>query len=235
MAALCSDMPALRVRRPSPALVVALLALVLAVAATPAGGAVAGALSVTTVKKIAKKTADKEIKKKAKTLTVANADALGGVAAGGYQRTGASTFTLSSAAWTSVSATPLSYTHFSDGTTITSPVNASHVFHYPVTVPVQLGGAPVRLVSVRYCYAASTNVHLVAETVQQYAFTNGMGLESAPATQTVFNMADAGCRTISVNRLLGANDQVNLLVSATWTLVNAPLRLGSVQVAVTQP
>jgi hypothetical protein len=226
-------------RRPSAALITALfavlVAVLVAVAATPVGSAVAGALDTKAVRKIAKKTADKEIEKRAKKLTVANADALGGVAAGGYQHKGATTLTLSSAGWTAVSAVPLSYTHWSDGTTVTSPVAASNTFTYPVTVPVQLGGSPVTLVGVRYCYAASADVHLAGESLQQYAFTNGMGVESAPAVQNTLNLTDTGCRTMTVSRLLGPNDQVNLLVSATWALANAPFRLGSVQVTLTQP
>jgi hypothetical protein len=229
-----------RRRRPSGALLVALLALVVAVAATPAGGAMAGALNVKTVKEIAKKTADKEIKKKAGTLTVArahssdDAGALGGVPAGSFQRKGTATFTLSAVGWSSVSPSPLSYTHWSDGTTITSPVNAGHVFTYPVTVPVVLGGAPVTLSSLRYCYAASAGVHLTGESVQQLAFTNGMGISSAPVIQNDVDLADTGCRTIQVNRVLGPNDQVNLFASGTWTVPNAQFRLGAVQVTVTQ-
>ena len=221
-------------RRPSAALVIALLALLVAVAGTPAGHAVAGTLGAGAVRKIAKKAADKEIKKKAPQLSVANADALGGVPAGSYQRKGSMTFTLSAVGWSSVSPVTLTYTHLSDGTTITSPVNAGHVFTYPVTVPVQLGGAPTTLVRVRYCYAASTDVHLTAESVQQLAFTNGMGLDSGPPIQNTVNLTNAGCRTIEVNRALGPNDQINLFVSASWTMANAPFRLGAVQVTLTQ-
>src|SRR4051812_40260146 len=73
---------------PSAATVLATLALLVAVG-VPTEGAVAHALTSRSVKKIAKKTADKEIKKKAGGLSVAhaagasNADALGGVPASG--------------------------------------------------------------------------------------------------------------------------------------------------------
>lgn len=227
-------------RHPSAALVVAVAALVVAVADTPVGSAVAGTLDTKAVTRIAKKVADKQIKRKATKLTVARArsadtaDALAGVPAGSYQRKGASTFTLNAVSWSSVSPVPLTYTHWSDGTTITSTSLASHVFTYPVTVPVQLGGAAVTLTSVRYCYAASTDVHLGGESVQQLAFTNGMGVDSAPSIQNTLNLTNAGCRTIQVDRPLGANDQINLFVTATWGLANAPFRLGSVQVTVTQ-
>jgi hypothetical protein len=230
-AAIGSDMTASRARRPSPALVVALLALVIAVAASPAGGAVAGALDVKTVKKIAKKTADKEIKKKAKTLTVAharNADSLGGVPANGYARAGTVTMGQSAVGWVNLSPATLSYTRFISYTEIEAPSAGTRTFTYPLDVPVRLAGGPVTLTTLRYCYKASAGAHLAQEIVWQMTFEAGGGSSVGPQITTSLDLADADCRTIAVNRPLGPHDQVNLLVVADWTVPNALFRLGGV-------
>jgi hypothetical protein len=74
----------IRVDTPSPAMVVAIVTLIFAVTGT----AVAGVATISVLshkdKKTVKKIADKEIGKKAKTLTVANANKLGGQPASSY-------------------------------------------------------------------------------------------------------------------------------------------------------
>jgi hypothetical protein len=220
-----------RIRRPSPALLVALLALLVAATGTPAGQAVAGALDVKTVKKIAKKTADREIKKKAKTLTVAralDADKLGGVPSSGYARRGPVSMGQSAVGWVSGLPGTLSFTRFLNYTEIESPTTGVRNFTYPLDVPVQLAGGPVTLTTLRYCYKASAGAHLTQEIVWQVAFENGGGSSVGPQITTTFDLTDAACRTIAVNRTLGPHDQVNLILLANWNTANALMRLGGV-------
>ena len=220
-----------RRRLPGLALPVALLALVVAVAGTPVGSAVAGALDVNAVKKIAKKAADKQIKKKAGKLTVArahDADSLGGVPANGYARAGAVSLGQSAVGWVNVSPATLSFTRFINYTEIEAPSTGSRTFTYPLDVPVQLAGGPVTLTTLRYCYKASAGAHLTQEIVWQVVFEDGGGSSVGPQITTTFDLADAACRTIAVNRPLGPHDQVNLLVVANWTAANALMRLGGV-------
>jgi hypothetical protein len=192
---------------------------------------VAGALDVKAVKKIAKKTADKEIKKKATTLTVArarDADSLGGVPASGYARAGNVVMGQSAVGWVNLSPATLEFTRFINYTEIEAPSAGVRTFTYPLDVPVQLAGRPVTLTTLRYCYKASAGAHLTQEIVWQVAFEDGGGSSVGPQIATSFDLADAACRTIAVNRPLGPHDQVNLLVLANWTVPNALLRLGGV-------
>ena len=143
----------------------------------------AGALDVKAVKKIAKKTADKQITKRAKTLTVAralDADKLGGVPASGYARTGTVSMGQSAVGWVNVSPATLSFTRFINYTEIEAPSNGTRPFTYPLDVPVQLAGGPVTLTTLRYCYKASAGAHLTQEIVWQVAFEAGGGSSVGP-------------------------------------------------------
>ena len=191
----------------------------------------AGALDVKTVKKIAKKIADKEIKKKAATLTVArahDADSLGGVPASGYARAGTVSMGQSAVGWVSGLPANLTFTRFLNYTEIEAPTTGVRNFTYPLDVPVQLAGGPMTLTTLRYCYKASAGAHLTQEIVWQVAFEAGSGSAVGPQITTNFDLTDADCRTIAVNRKLGPHDQVNLILIANWTTANALLRLGGV-------
>jgi hypothetical protein len=102
------------------------------------------------------------------------------------------------------------------------------LFTYPVTVPVQLGGAPVTLSSLRYCYEGAPGVHLTSERVTQSTFEGGIGTVVGSPIVTQLDLADSGCRTIAVNRALGPHDQVALQVSANWTTAATTFILGVV-------
>ena len=220
--------------RPSPATLLALLALVVAVG-LPAEHAVAAALTPKSVKKIAKKVADKEadkeIAKKAGGLSVAhaaNADALGGVPASGYLPKGAVTMSMSSIAWANAQPTAVTIYRMPSEIQLSAAIGPQ-LFTYPVSVPVLLGGAPVTLTSLRYCYAGAPGVHLTAERVTQSTFEGGGGtVVGTPIVTSPLDLADSSCRTIAVNRLLGPHDQVALQVSAAWNTANATFRLGVV-------
>ena len=215
--------------RPSPATLLALLALVVAVG-LPAEHAAAAALTPKSVKKIAKKVADKEIAKKASGLSVAhsaNADALGGVPASGYLPKAAVTMSMSSIAWANAQPTAVTIYRMPNQVQLSAPVGAQ-LFTYPVSVPVQLGGAPVTLASLRYCYTGAAGVHLTSERVVQSTFEGGTGTVVGSQLAQSLDLADNACRTIAVNRVLGAHDQVALEVGATWSSAGATFRLGVV-------
>ena len=110
-----------------------------------------------------------------------------------------------------------------------SSATGLQLFTYPVSVPVLLGGAPMTLTSLRYCYGGAAGVHLTSERVTQSTFEGGTGsVVGAPIVNTSLDLADSACRTIAVNRVLGPHDQVALQVGANWNTTNATFRLGVV-------
>ena len=218
--------------RPSPATLLATLALVVAVG-VPAEGAVAHALTPKSVKKIARKAADKEIARKSGGLSVAhaasasNADALGGVPASGFVLNQPVTMSLPASGWVNTQPTAVTFYRQPSETQVSAAAGLQS-FAYPVALPVQLGSAPVTLTSLRYCYQASDDVHLSADRVTQTTFEAGPGtVVGSPIAQS-FDLTDDACRTISVTRVLGPHDQVTLQVSATWHTASATLYLGLV-------
>jgi hypothetical protein len=224
--ALGSTMPS----RPAAATVLASLALVVALG-VPTEGAVAHALTTRSVKKIAKKAADKEIAKKATALSVAhasNADTVGGVPASGFLPKGALTMSMSSIAWEN--AQPTSVTVYRMPTEMEfSAAVGLQLFAYPVAVPVQLGGAPVTLTSLRYCYEGAPGAHLTSERVTQSTFEGGTGtVVGSPIVTSPLDLADNACRTVAVNRALGPHDQISLQVSVNWSTAGTTFRLGLV-------
>jgi hypothetical protein len=215
--------------RPSTATVLAALALVVAVG-VPAEGAAAHALTPRSVKKIAKKAADKEIARKAAVLSVAHAsdaDALGGVPASGFLAKGPFMMSMSSIAWANAQPTTVTVYRMPTEVQVSAAVGAE-LFAYPVAVPVQLGGAPVTLTSLRYCYQGAAGAHLTSERITQSTFEAGTGSVVGPAITQSLDLADSACRTIAVNRALGPHDQVSLQVGVSWTTANATFRLGLV-------
>jgi hypothetical protein len=220
--------------RPSPAVLIALLALVVAVG-LPAEHAVAAALTPKSVKKIARKVADKEadkeIAKKAPGLSVAHAssaDTLGGIPPGGFVAKGPVTLSMSSIAWANAQPTAVTIYRMPTEVQLYAPVGLQ-LFTYPVSIPVQLGGAPVTLASLRYCYAGSAGAHLTSDRVTQSTFEGGAGTVVGAAIVTPsLDLSDSACRTIAVNRVLGAHDQISLQVGASWNTANAVFRLGVV-------
>jgi hypothetical protein len=220
----------MRTRRPSPATLIALLALVVAVG-LPVEHAAAAALTPKSVKKIAKKVADKEIAKKAAGLSVAHAgsaDTLGGTPASGFLPKQPVTMSMSSIAWANAQPTSVTVYRMPSEVQLSAPVGPEF-FTYPVTVPVQLGGSPVTLTSLRYCYEGTTGAHLTSERVVQSTFEGGVGtVVGSSIVTTGLDLGDNSCRTIAVNRVLGAHDQVALQVSVSWTTANVTFRLGVV-------
>jgi hypothetical protein len=221
-------------KRPSPATLLASLALVVAVG-LPAEHAMAAALTPKSVKKIAKKVAhkeaDKEIAKKAAGLSVAHAgsaDTLGGIPASGFVLKQPVTMSMSSIAWENAQPTAVTiYRMLTEVQFFASP--GFQLFTYPVSVPVLFGGAPVTLTSLRYCYAGSAGVHLTLERVAHSTFEGGTGTQVGTfVVNQTLDLADSSCRTLAVNRVLGPHDQVALQVGATWNTANAAFRLGVV-------
>jgi hypothetical protein len=216
--------------RPSAATVLAALALAIALG-VPAEGAAAHALTARSVKKIAAKAADKEIAKKAGSLSVAHAsdaDRLGGVPASGFLAKGTVTMSMSSVAWTNAQPTDVTTYRMPTEVQLFAPAGLQ-LFTYPVSVPVQLGGAPVTLASLRYCYAASAGAHLVSERVTQSTFEGGSGtIVGAQIINPALDLANSACRTIDVNRVLGPHDQVALQVGINWSITTSLFRLGVV-------
>jgi hypothetical protein len=219
--------------RPSPATLLATAALAVAVG-LPAGHAVASALTPHTVKKLAKKVADKEVARKAAGLSVAhaagssNADALGGVPPSGYLLKQPVTMSFPTSGWENTQPTPVTVYRMPLDTQLSVGTTGLQSFTYPIALPVQLGTGPVTLTSVRYCYQASPDVHLTNERVTQSTFESGPGTTVGPAITQSFDLTDSACRTIAVNRVLGAHDQVTFQVSANWHTSSATLHLGPV-------
>ena len=214
---------------PSLATVLASLALLVAVG-VPAEGAVSDALTSRSVTKIAKKVADKEIKKKAGTLSVAHAssaDIVGGIPASGLLRKQPVTMSYPTSGWDNTQPTSVTFYRM-PGETQVSASTGLQSFITAIALPVQLGNDPVTLTSIRYCYQASPNVHLSADQVTQVTYDAGSAtLVGSPVVQS-FNLTDSACRTVALNRTLGPHDQVTLQVSANWYTAGATLRLGLV-------
>ena len=215
--------------RPSTATVLASLALVVAVG-IPAEGAVAHALTPKSVKKLAKKVADKEIGRKAAGLSVAHAataDSVGGVPVSGLLLKQPVTMSFPTSGWENTQPTAVNFYRMPTQTQVSSPVGLQS-FVQALAVPVQLGSAPVTVTSVSYCYAASADVHLTAVRVTQATSDGGVGnIVGSPISQTL-DLTDSGCRTIAVNRVLGPHDQVSLQLSANWHTAGSTMILGTV-------
>ncbi len=224
--------------RVSPALVIALVSLVVAVGATPAGQAVAGGLTKTTVKRIA----DKQIKKKASGLSVkhastattatsaTNSTQLGGVPASSYVQKGVSELAFGPAGWVEGrSSDSGDVLHATNSTFVSHSTMGVRNFVMPLTVPSAADGRRVRIVSLRYCYTATAQAHLVQEAMDARSYDGGSGSATSQLIFHILDLADDSCRLIPLGWVLGPHDGMDLEISFDWSS-SSSINLGGVEI-----
>ena len=220
-------MPSTSRRAVSAPLVISLIALVIALVATPVGQSVAGGLTKGTVKKIAKKVVAKQLKTSAPGLTVGNANQLGGVPAAGYAKNGIYQVSLPPIAWVPGSATQIVNRSTNTlGANISNAGNAGFLLTLPV--PSAVNGVRMRLTKVRYCYTASATGHLVSESLGVFNYQGGAGAVVAPPVTNAFDAQAPGCRVVSADVVLGAQDNAVLSVQFNTTTSSVNVGLGAV-------
>ena len=182
-----------RRRLPSPALVIASLALILAVG----GGGFALAISTQKVKKVAKKQANKRITARAAGLSVAhantadtatNADQLGGIPASGFTRSDCDSRTGQLKAWarivpSQVSAFPNFSTNGVDSPTYNCSGGSVEARTHDSAIEVRFNDSPVGFASVNILYRSNETafINFVA-TVQNVSPGDFQVFEDIPGS-----------------------------------------------------
>jgi hypothetical protein len=214
----------IREKRPSPAMVVAIVSLVFAVGGT----AVAGVATISVLSKKEKKQtrniAKDEIKKAAPSLQVAraqnagNADTLGGVGPGGFlPSSGSFQVQISSDEWETQTAT--SSVEPRTGQAQLSGSMTDEFFNAPLSIPSVVQGRATQINSIVLCYQVQASATLDRVFLWQTTATTGVFNSRDIPIDDETDRTDDTCRTYTGTGgsiPVGPNDMLQLIIRADY-------------------
>jgi hypothetical protein len=207
-------------RRPSPAMVIAIVALIAALGGTAVAG---GVLNKKKVNNIITNRAPGLSVSHAKTADSAtNADKVGGVGAGGFlPSSGNFQVQIASDEWVETGAAS-TVAHFTGETDLKSNT-ANQFFNAPISIPSAIQGRATQINSVVLCYAVNANATLDEFFLDKTTATTNLG----PTTQLVAddtNRTDTTCRTYTPtggSAAVGPNDMIQVVIRADFAAASS--------------
>jgi hypothetical protein len=234
-----------RLRAPSPALVISLIALFIALGGTAYAATSLPRNSVGTKQLKTSAVTSSKIKDGAVTaakinpagLTVANAahatsaDSLGGVSASNYlQNQGKIYFQLGHSNWEPYSSSdPITVTRATQTQAVSASTAAQFFFRLDMTIPSALYGKALAYDGVRICYHTNTGNDIFQMSVFQVTqTTDGAGGDVLVSNDTT-TRTDAACRVYAPASpiTLTSADQLSVVVGGAWTTPGTNLDLGN--------